>query len=101
MRAARSTLTDRATRCMQDRERALAVISTTGAATAEWAADRLRPRPMARRRCPGGDQYNGSGRAGGGAIQLLVSGTLTNNGVISANGAGAANDAGAGAGGSI
>jgi hypothetical protein len=45
-------------------------------------------------------QYNGSN--GGGAIRLIVTGTLTNNGIISANGqAVLPNQGGAGAGGSV
>ena len=41
------------------------------------------------------------GGAGGGAISLVVSGTLTDNGTITANGAGAQVNAGGGSGGSI
>ena len=45
----------------------------------------------------------GIGGSGGGAIRLVVSGTLTNNGVISANGGGTLNkgSGGTGAGGSV
>jgi len=35
----------------------------------------------------GAGVYNAYGGVGGGAIRLIVSGTLTNNGIISANGA--------------
>lgn len=50
----------------------------------------------------GGAQYGGTGGTGGGAIELLVSGTLTNNGLVSANGGATADqEAGAGSGGSI
>lgn len=48
-----------------------------------------------------GGYQSGSGGAGGGAIRLVVSGTLTNNGAISANGSDAGGISGAGAGGSI
>lgn len=43
----------------------------------------------------------GPGAAGGGAIRLIVSGTLTNNGTISANGAAAPSYSGGGSGGSV
>ena len=50
----------------------------------------------------GGSRWSsGVAGSGGGAIRLMVSGTLTNNGTISANGAGASNQAGGGAGGSV
>ncbi len=49
----------------------------------------------------GGGQYQGTAGAGGGAIQLLVSGALTDNGLISANGAGVSGFVGGGSGGSI
>ena len=42
-----------------------------------------------------------AGAPGGGAIRLIVTGTLTNNGVVSANGAGAGGCSGGGSGGSI
>jgi hypothetical protein len=50
----------------------------------------------------GGAGYAGAGGAGGGAIQLVVMGSVTNNGIISANGAGGTNSrSGGGSGGSI
>jgi RHS repeat-associated protein len=48
----------------------------------------------------GGGQYYSSVSNGGGVIRLIVSGTLTNNGVISANGSGSGNNSGA-SGGSV
>ena len=56
--------------------------------------------PACRPRLRGG-QYQGTASAGGGAIQLTVSGTLTNNGVISANGGAVSGFVGGGSGGSI
>jgi YD repeat-containing protein len=49
----------------------------------------------------GGGIYQGASGPGGGAIELEVSGTLTQNGVITANGAAVGGFAGAGSGGSI
>ena len=49
----------------------------------------------------GGSQYAGDGGFGGGAIQLFVAGTLTNNGSISANAGPATGYTAAGAGGSV
>lgn len=49
----------------------------------------------------GGNSYSYPGSPGGGALRLVVTGTLTNNGIISANGTVPAGDAGAGSGGSI
>jgi RHS repeat-associated protein len=49
----------------------------------------------------GGGVYGGTGGPGGGAIELEVSGTLTDNGTISANGASVAGLVGAGSGGSL
>ena len=48
-----------------------------------------------------GSYPNYTGGAGGGAIRLIVTGTLTNNGIISANGNSAQVDAGGGSGGSL
>ena len=49
----------------------------------------------------GGGVYKSTAGAGGGAIRLSVTGTLTNNGVISANGAPVTGAGGGGAGGSV
>jgi RHS repeat-associated protein len=50
----------------------------------------------------GGGSYNGQGGGGGGgAIQFLVSGAITNNGIISANGLSGTGYGGAGSGGSL
>ena len=49
----------------------------------------------------GGGQYQGTGTPGGGAVRLVVSGTLTNNGIISANAAAANGFTGGSAGGSV
>ena len=49
----------------------------------------------------GGGDYNVSTGVGGGAIRLIVTGTLTNNGIISANGASATGSGDGGAGGSV
>ena len=49
----------------------------------------------------GGISYGGGGGSGGGAIELDVIGTLTNNGTISANGATVTQDVGGGSGGSL
>ena len=49
----------------------------------------------------GGVGYNSTGGYGGGAIELLVSGTLTNNGSVSANGTAGTYCGGGGAGGSL
>jgi RHS repeat-associated protein len=49
----------------------------------------------------GGGVYGGTGGPGGGAIEIEVSGTLTDNGTISANGASVAGLVGAGSGGSL
>ena len=51
----------------------------------------------------GGGQYQATPGAGGGAIKMVVSGTLTNNGVISANGGAESGNgfAGGGSGGSV
>ena len=49
----------------------------------------------------GGGLYSGVGGTGGGAIQFLVSGTLTDNGTISSNGLSGTGNAGAGSGGSL
>jgi YD repeat-containing protein len=49
----------------------------------------------------GGISYGGGGGSGGGAIQLDVIGTLTNNGTISANGTDVTLDVGGGSGGSL
>ncbi|MGB7985008.1 MAG: Ig-like domain repeat protein, partial [Terracidiphilus sp.] len=48
-----------------------------------------------------GGYASGAGQAGGGAIRLMVTGTLTNNGLVTANGIGVGGYAGAGSGGSI
>lgn len=48
-----------------------------------------------------GGYFQPAGGAGGGAIRLVVSGTLTNNGTITANGAGASGNSGGGSGGSV
>ena len=49
----------------------------------------------------GGGQYQGSSLPGGGAIRLIASGTLTNNGIISANAPAVSGFIGGSAGGSV
>jgi RHS repeat-associated protein len=49
----------------------------------------------------GGNGDSANGTSGGGAIKLVISGTLTVNGTISANGSGSVGRGGAGSGGSI